>query len=95
MFITHCRKITARQITPTDALAIDPENALKLVGLPRKNNRGKTILILTKDQTVNGHISEVKQISLRIETTNVLTEITNSESCHGPNFQEAIESLPP
>ena len=86
MFITNCREIAVRQITPTDALSINPENALKLVGLPRENNRGKTILILTKDQAVNGHISEVKQISFRVETTNVLTEITNSESCHGPNF---------
>ena len=63
MFIHHWSKIVCTQITPADAEAISAEDSLKLVWLPREHDRGKTILILTKNQAVNGNIAEVKLVS--------------------------------
>ena len=53
MLITNRRKITLIKVTPLQSLTIDPENPLKLIGLPGVNDCGRSVRLLTENQTVN------------------------------------------
>ena len=62
MFIRHRGKIIYAQITPANAQAITVEDSLKLIWLPGEHDRGKTILILAKNQAVNRNTAKVKLV---------------------------------
>ena len=93
VLITHGRKITLIKVTPLQALTIDPENPLKLIGLPGVNDGGRSVRLLTKNQTMNGNVAEVQLITGRIKVGDVLREIANTDTCHGFMLLKAEQSL--
>ena len=83
MLITNRRKITLIKVTPLQSLTINTENPLKLIGLPGINDCGRSVWLLTENQTMNGNVAEIQLIAGRIKVGDVLREIANTDACHG------------